>query len=182
RTRQRRQRREAFQEFAVLEQHARDLRLLEHQLRHQDPIWIARPPPWKIAMVRAIPRPQQTPEPQSDRRRPYQCRAATRSIARVGSSSRHCPLRHDARRTLRWSAHADLHPSRWTSPVALSRNLRDTHRVFNDRGARHAALFRTATAVHHSILRSAPLASQPTQRRDGLARARSTYVTWPSHL
>ena len=46
-----RERGKALEELAVLVDDARDLRLLEHQLRDENAIRIARPPPWKIARV-----------------------------------------------------------------------------------------------------------------------------------
>ena len=49
------QRWKGLEECRLLRHHARDLRLLEHQFRHEDAIGIARPAPRQVASMRAKP-------------------------------------------------------------------------------------------------------------------------------
>ena len=54
--------REALEEAIVVAEDARDLRLLEHQLRDEDAIRVARLTPGQIAAMRSVPGPQPTAE------------------------------------------------------------------------------------------------------------------------
>ena len=60
--RKRRERRVAIQPLVILGQHAVDLRLLQHHLRHEDVIRVAGAAPRQIAAVGAIPRQQSSGE------------------------------------------------------------------------------------------------------------------------
>jgi hypothetical protein len=52
---QRLERRVAAEELVVLRDHAVDLRLLEHDLRHEDVVGIAGPAPRQVALVPRVP-------------------------------------------------------------------------------------------------------------------------------
>jgi hypothetical protein len=65
RGRNRSQRRKCAEERRVLRDDARHLRLLEHQLRHENPIRIARAPPRQVARAPAVPRAQPATEIES---------------------------------------------------------------------------------------------------------------------
>ena len=61
--RQRRERWEARQELAILGQHALDLRLLEHDLRDEDGVGVARLSPGQMrAALSGVPRQQRAPD------------------------------------------------------------------------------------------------------------------------
>ena len=48
-------RRETLQKFFVIRNHSRDARLLQHDLRNPDGVWIARAPPRQIPPIPFIP-------------------------------------------------------------------------------------------------------------------------------